>query len=281
MKTLLFFLSLMSIYSINTRSADTVINIKADTLLNVAYGNYAAQQMDIYLPANRSSSLTGSLVLLHGGGWTNGSRHSLSNYIDSFKTRLPGYAIFNVDYRLISSNINFNTQESDIKAAVDFITAYSDTYNISKQKLALVGVSAGAHLALLQAYKNASPQVAAVIDFFGPADLSAMYYNPWNAMIPDLMKSFLGGTPETNTAYKDLSPVNFVTRTTPPTLIFHGRQDYLVSISQSEALQQKLQQAGVVNKLVIYPNAGHGWIGNTLSDSFDKIEDFLKGSGLL
>ena len=142
---------------------------------------------------------TESLILLHGGGWNSGSRHSLSNYIDSFKTRMPGYAIFNVDYRLVSSTINFTTQENDIKTAVDFIISHANEYNINVDKLVLVGVSAGAHLALLQAYKNTSPKIAAVVDFFGPADLSAMYYNPWNDMIPHLMESFIGGTPETST----------------------------------------------------------------------------------
>ena len=107
----------------------------------------------------------------------------------------------------------------------------------------MIGVSAGAHLALLQAYKNTSPKIAAVIDFFGPADLTAMYYKPWNTMIPNLMESFIGGTPDNNTAYRDLSPVNFINTATPPTLIFHGMQDYLVNISQSQALQRKLQQA--------------------------------------
>ena len=95
-------------------------------------------------------------------------------------------------------------------------------------------------------------------------------------MIPHLMESFIGGRPETNSDYKNLSPVSFINKTTPPTLIFHGRQDHLVDISQSQSLQQKLQTAGVVNKLVVYNNAGHGWFGSTLSDSFDKIVTFVK-----
>ncbi len=264
----------MTVYSFNADAAS--VPVATDNFLNVAYGNDAAQRMDIYLPDNRSSAQTKSLILLHGGGWKSGSRHSLSNYIDSFKMRLPDYAIFNVDYRLVSSVTNIKNQEDDIKTAVDFIVAHAGEYKINTNKLILLGVSAGAHLALLQAYKNTSPKMAAVVDFFGPADLSAMYSNPWNDMIPGLMESFLGGTPETNPAYKNLSPVNFINAQSPPTLIFHGKQDYMVNISQSQTLQKKLQQAGVANKLVVYNNAGHGWYGATLSDSFDKIEAFLQ-----
>jgi acetyl esterase/lipase len=277
MKTHSLLFLLMSIYSINTQVTGMPLsNIEADTFLNVAYGNNALQRMDVYLPENRSAQQTPSLILLHGGGWNSGSRHSLAAYIDSFKTRMPNYAIFNVDYRLISSNINFAAQETDIKNAVDFIVAHSSSYNINANKLVLVGVSAGAHLAMLQAYKNTSPKIAAVIDFFGPADLVAMYQNPWNGMIPQLMESIIGGTPQTNNLYHDLSPVSFINAGSPPTLIFHGKQDYIVDVSQSQLLQQKLQQAGVTNKLVVYPNAGHGWFGNTLSDSFDKVEVFLQ-----
>jgi dipeptidyl aminopeptidase/acylaminoacyl peptidase len=94
-------------------------------------------------------------------------------------------------------------------------------------------------------------------------------------MIPHLMESAIGGTPQTNDDYRQLSPVSFINADTPPTLIFHGKQDYVVDVSQSQRLQTRLQQAGIKHKLVIYPNAGHGWFGNTLSDSFDKMELFL------
>lgn len=255
-------------------------NAKADTFLNVAYGKDAQQQMDIFLPATRPAQATPALILLHGGGWNRGSRHSLSAYIDSFKTRMPNFAIINVDYRLVAEDVHFTDQEADIKTAVDFITAHASTYNINTNKLVMVGVSAGAHLALLQSYKNTSPNIAGVIDFFGPADLAAMYQNPWNAMIPSLMEAAIGGTPETSRLYYNLSPVSFINASTPPTLIFHGRQDKLVDISQSQILQQQLQKAGVKNKLVVYANAGHGWFGSTLSDSFDKIELFLKEVGV-
>jgi acetyl esterase/lipase len=238
-----------------------LIGPAAETLTNVAYGKYAMQRMDVYLPDNRSADTTKSIILIHGGGWNSGSRHSFTSYIDSFKRRMPGYAIFNVD----------------IKTAIDFITIHAGTYKINAGGLVLLGVSAGAHLPLLQAYKHNSPKIAAVIDFFGPTDLTEMYNKPWNAMIPHALETLIGGTPQTNgAAYRNSSSVSFISAATPPTLIFHGRQDYIVNISQSQLLHQKLQQAGIADKLVIYSNAGHGWSGATLSDSFDKIEAFLQ-----
>ncbi len=266
----------MSVFTIYAGTSAIPQPGAADTLLNVAYGDNAAQRMDIYLPASRSADKTKSLILIHGGGWTDGSRHSLGSYIDSFKNRIPGYAIFNLDYRLIKGSTGFSAQESDIKTAIDFITTHADKYEINSGKLVLLGVSAGGHLALLQAYKNPSPKIAAVIDFFGPTDLTTMYNKPWNPLIPHLLETLVGGSPQSNAAgYSNISPVSFINAATPPTLIFHGKQDYIVNISQSQLLHQKLEQAGVLSRLIEY-NAGHGWYGNTLSDSFDKIEVFLK-----
>jgi acetyl esterase/lipase len=197
--------------------------------------------------------------------------------VDSLKKRMPDHAIFNVDYRLVSDDVHFTDQEVDIKAAIDFIAAHAQEYEINKGKIVLLGVSAGGHLALLQAYKNASPKIAAVIDFFGPTDLITMYNKPWSYIIPGLLQTLIGGTPQTNPdGYRDASPVSFINASMPPTLIFQGRQDPIVNVSQSQLLQQLLNLSAVKNKLVIYDREGHGWDSSVLSDSFDKIELFLK-----
>jgi acetyl esterase/lipase len=268
----------MSVFSTKPATAGTsVTNPSAEIRMNVAYGTDVSQHMDIYLPANRSAAKTKSLILIHGGGWSSGSRHNFTSYLDSFKRRMPDYAIFNVDYRLVTPRTVFPAQENDIKAALEFITAHAAAYRVNTSGFVLLGVSAGAHLALLQAYKNASPKIAAVIDFFGPTDLTVMYNKPWNVLIPDLLRNLIGGTPQTNASgYRNSSPVSFINPATPPTLIFQGKQDYIVDISQSELLHQKLKQAGVINKMVVYKNAGHGWYGETLRDSFDKIGAFLE-----
>lgn len=267
----------MPLISMKTTGAFANESSDGEKLMNVSYGTAPGQQMDIYLPANRNVSTTHSIILIHGGAWSSGSRKTFNHHVDSFLNRLPGYAIFNVDYRLVTSVTLFPAQENDIKAAVDFISANAERYQINRDKLILLGVSAGGHLALLQAYKNNTPKVAAVIDFFGPSDLEIMYKKPWHPMIPFLLQNLLGGSPETSMqAYRNASPVNFISTTSPPTLIFHGRKDRTVNISQSELLQKKLQATGIKNKLVVYDRAAHGWYGALLSDSYDKIESFLK-----
>jgi len=129
----------------------------------------------------------------------------------------------------------------------------------------------------LQAYKYHDPEIKAVIDFFGPTDLVAMYHKPWHPLVPYALQMITGTTPAVNPdLYKQSSPVNFVTSSTTPTLIFHGGTDNIVDVSQSKGLKSKLEKAGVLHELIIYPKERHGWRGSNLTHSFNHIEAFLK-----
>jgi acetyl esterase/lipase len=247
------------------------------TILDVSYGKDTAQRMDIYLPANRSVDATKSIILIHGGGWNSGSKNDFLTYIDSFRKRMPDYAIFNLDYRLVNGNNLFPTQEHDVKSAMDFIVSNSSAYHINKNKLVLLGASAGGHLALLQGYKYNTPKVAAIVDFFGPTDLLAMFEKPWHPYVPFVLQMITGTTPMQNPSlYQHSSPINYVSTHSAPTLILHGSNDNIVNVSQSKSLKAKLDQVGITNELVIYQGKSHGWNGATLSNSFDRIESFLK-----
>jgi len=249
---------------------------KSVTMLDVSYGSNAQQKMDVYLPAGRSTATTKVIIMIHGGGWNSGDKADFNAYVDSLKKREPTYAIFNINYRLANAPDIFPAQEQDVKAAVEFIYGKRSEYGIS-DKFVLIGASAGAHLALLQAYKITSPVKAkAVVDFFGPADLIEMYNNPTTPLVPLLLNAVTGGNPTTSNAiYTQSSPINFVTAQSPPTIVLHGGADIVVSVSQSVFLNAKLATSGVTRQYVYYPAEGHGWVGANLTDSFNKIQAFL------
>lgn len=251
------------------------------TVLNVEYGTNPSQKMDIYLPPGRQTTTTKIIVMIHGGGWVIGDKSDFTEYVDTLKRRLPGYAIFNINYRLATGISNyFPTQENDVKAAIEFIYGKRNEYQISN-KYILLGASAGSHLALLQSYKYSSPiKVKAVVDFFGPIDLVDMYNYPASASAPpSALVAVIGATPTTNPAlYQQSSPITFVNVQSPATIIFQGGADPLVSPSQSLALKNKLQSMGVVHQYFLYPTEKHGWTGAPLTDSFDKIVQFLSAN---
>ena len=282
-RIVLFIIPTLIFFSCKKSDTDIIpappVPITASTQLNVAYGTDPLQKMDIYLPADRSTATTKLLIMIHGGGWNTMDKADLTQYVDTMRKRLPTYAIININYRLATTPLTtFPTQENDVKAAIEFIFSKKSDLLIS-DKFVLLGVSAGAHLALLHAYKYSSPvKIKAVVDFFGPADMAAMYNDPASVFAPpaSIAQLFNGATPTTNpTAYAQSSPINFVTIQSTPTIILHGGTDPLVKVSQATALRGKLLMAAVPNQYVFYPTEGHGWLGANLTDSFDKIQAFL------
>jgi acetyl esterase/lipase len=194
--------------------------------------------------------------------------------------RLPGYAFANVNYRLYNLNSGSNkfpAQENDVEAAIRFLIEKSPEYKISQTK-ALLGASAGGHLALLQGYKaGRSLNIYAVVSFFGPTDLTELYNNPGNPGIPFLLNAITGTSPSQNKQlYQQSSPLHFVNGKSPATLLLQGGRDILVPENQSVLLRNKLKDLGVAHQYIYYPNEGHGWRGDNLNDSLDKVAAFLK-----
>lgn len=246
---------------------------------NVAYGEAAAQKMDVYLPANRSAK-TPVIVLIHGGAWMNGDKSSFNEAVSALQKRLPEYAIFNINYRLATyhgQNV-WPTQMDDVSSAVQFIKDKSAEYIIDPGSMVMMGASSGAHLGMLQAYKfNTDNSVRAVVDLFGPTDLAYIFTEAPYPPVRLMLNLFLKGTPDTNPdAYRGASPLHQVTKQSPPTIIFHGEADNTVPIVQSEELYKKLQEAGVKSEFVRYQNEGHSWRGKNLEDTYDKLVSFLR-----
>lgn len=252
-------------------------SLAAVNFLDVSYGNNAQQTLDVYLPANRNEK-TRLVIIIHGGGWSAGDKKDFNNFIAEFQKRLPGYALANLNYRLVTADGNyFPTQENDINSAIQFLKSKTNDYSIS-QDYVYVGISAGAHLALLQGYKHSDVlQPKGIVSFFGPVDLERLYKNS-DASIPDQLKYIMNATLDVDpNIFYESSPINFVTPRSAPTLMLHGDKDMLVPIEQAFMLQHKLDENGVFNRLVVYPGQGHGWEGTDLTDSFFQVEAFIKG----
>ena len=259
-----------------------VLNPNAEvTLTDVAYASTNTQQnMDVYLPAGRSMLTTYTVIMIHGGSWSGGDKSDFNTDIPNLKPLLGNYAIFNLNYRLANgTTVLLQQQLNDIDAAINFIYSNATKYSINTNKIAIMGASAGAHLTLLKCYKaNTDGKIKAVVDLFGPTDMAWMYNShPVASLTQPIIVNVMGGTPASSaTAYTNGSPINFVTATVPPTIIFHGTADPVVPISESIKLQAKLQLAGVTNQYVTYTGESHGWTGANLTDTYTKAFAFIK-----
>ncbi len=243
--TVLFFATFQSCKKTEQNPASsTQLDLK-----HVLYGIDTAQNMDVYLPAGRDTINTKWLLFVHGGSWASGDKNDFNETIGSIRGQLPDFAFFNINYRFALGGINiYPTQLNDVQAAIDFIRSKHNEYHINPNKIVVAGASAGAQLALLQAYKyNDLGYIKAVIDLFGPTDLNDLYYNhpvPQEAQF--VLQNYLGTTPNINPLiYLQASPINYVTAQTVPTKIFHGTADEVVPIAQSLVLKAKLDLPGL------------------------------------
>jgi acetyl esterase/lipase len=254
---------------------NTVENLAKEDRTDLRYGSHVSQTLDVYLPADRGVH-TKTIVFVHGGFWIGGDKEELADIAKQFRDR--GYAAISINYRLANTAENHihPAQVNDLGDAITFIQGKADEWDISGDKLALAGASAGGHIALLYSYAyDTGNDVETVISLAGPTNLANMQNaSPQQAQV---VRWFLGADASTSAAvYQQASPVNHVAATSKPTLLLHGRQDVIVPYQQSVELKAKLDQFGIKNELVTYENLGHESDLNAVPGLIETIEEWLK-----
>lgn len=254
-------------------SVDIVVSERSD-LSDLQYGNHPAQTVDVYLPENRNSQ-TKAIIFIHGGFWFGGDKAEMSAMARQFRDK--GYATASVNYRLSGTPENniHPAQVSDLGEVIKFIQGKSADWNISVKDVALVGASAGGHLALLYTYAyNTGGDVKTVVSLAGPTNL----VNMPNASIQQklVVRWFLGDVAENiPSVYQQASPISHVTSISRPTLLLHGKLDVIVPYEQSLELKTRLDQFEVKNKLVTYQNLGHDAGFNEVPGLVAECENWL------
>ena len=164
----------------------------------------------------------------------------------------------------------------DIKSAVNLMVNNKNNFNIS-DTIALWGNSAGAHLALQYTYTtNNAGNIKCVADVYGPAKINdwEWYKSVFPLNVKDIFTK-LSGSGWDAELYKNLSPIETVTSTSKPTIIFHGNLDFVVPIYQSQWFKSKLDQLGVPNEYHEYTDF-HGFTVENNSDCVNKTVAFFK-----
>ncbi len=251
-------------------------NLPAQDLMNVSYGTDPLQKMDVYLPAGRNDD-TKVFILVHGGGWSGGSKAEFNYVVPILKSQFPNYAIVNMNYRLATmESPAFPKQIQDIEKVVDHIK--SANYNISSN-IAFIGASAGAHLSMLYSYKyDTNDDVKAVCTIVGPTDFTDPAYMT-NPMFSYGAYYLIGNVnwQENPEIIAEVSPALHVSSDSPPTIMFYGGQDPLIPVTQATRLKEKLDQYGVYNEYYLYQNGGHGnWNAATMIDFQSKLIGFFR-----
>ena len=251
----------------------TVLEFRQE--LNVSYGNDSDQVFDIYLPAGRTLT-TKVMILVHGGGWTSGDKADMNLLKDLIRQDLPNIAIVNINYRLADENNSpFPMQIDDISSVMNHLKNNQNDYVISDD-IGFIGTSAGAHLSMLWSYAFDSENVTQMVcSIVGPTNFTdPAYLESQDPLLEELINIY--GIDPSIEFLELVSPYHQVTASAPPTILFYGGQDPLIPTSQGVDMEVRLSQLGVVNEFTLYPDAGHGWIGLELIDTWTKLKLFTE-----
>jgi len=204
-------------------------------------------KLDIYHKKNISDA-TPLIIFIHGGAWKKGDKHDYWPYLIPYAEK--GYITATIQYRLTDVAI-YPAQLNDVISAINWLQEHAEEYHIDKNKIALVGGSAGGHLAMMAAYSDPSLNIKGIVNLYGPSDLTTPYAREIASVQRLIGKSY----EEVPEIYKMASPVTYISKDMPPTLTFQGTLDELVPYEQSDNLDKKIKEAGAVS----YYHKLKGW----------------------
>ena len=260
------------------------VRATAGVLRDVVYAErpgYRPLSLDLHLPAAAASGPAPPVVVLvHGGGWRQGSRRTFvpgRTEAETFgRLTARGWAVVAVDYRL-SGEATFPAPLDDVRDALRWVRDVGGPeHGLDAARTALWGESAGGHLAALAALAG-DPVVRAVVDWYGPSDLTVLPQEPEPGGGPTREEALLGGpVAAAPAAARAASPAHQVRAGAPPFLLAHGTADSFVPYGQSELFAARLRAAGVQVELQTVPGAEHMWRGvDDLDTVFAPALDFL------
>ncbi|HET7559207.1 MAG TPA: alpha/beta hydrolase [Limnochordia bacterium] len=232
---------------------------------HVRYGMAGGHELrlDLYLPDERAQHRP-LLMIIHGGAWYLGDKRDYGlNAVYAERAAAAGMPAVSVNYRY-SSMAPFPAQLDDLRAALGWIGANAERLGIDAGRIALLGASAGGHLASLLALtvgrsagSEGAPTIRAVVSFCGPQDLTGIAYGT-RAEAADSVRRLIGGPPETHAeAYRQASPLFHVHPGAPAFLFIHGELDPGVPIDQAERMHAALAAQRVPSRLIRVRNGAH------------------------
>jgi len=246
---------------------------------------------DLWQPPEGTPPTGLGIVFLHSGGWQSMDKDCYTRPFFHYLAG-QGHTILDVSYRQ-AFETDMAGITADVKRAVAWMKSKAAGLGVDPDRIALMGGSAGGHLALLAAYTPNDPRfdppdlggidtsVCGVVSYYGLPDLRGLHLESsrgsagWLAKLgyitgfvaregymdtPELAKRLFGGLPE---AVKGVaahySPVTHARPGCPPTMQLQGTHDHILNLEDARRLHAILNKAGVPSVLVELPQAEHAF----------------------
>lgn len=228
------------------------------------------------------------IVHFHSGDWHSGSKESAADAA-AYWAIYQGYALVNVGYRL-ADEATWPAQLHDAKAAIRFLRANADQYQLDASRILAWGHASGGHLAQMLAATNGNPsaedramghgetssEVQGVASWYGVSDITAMA--PGSRDAADGLLGYPAYQGETGL---EASPVARVDDDFPPILLVHGTNDQVIPFEQSARMAIRVNAATGREqaRLNLLINGGHGDSHiarpEVMADSLDFVDTIL------
>jgi acetyl esterase/lipase len=249
--------------------------VEEDVVIGMVSG--LALVMDVHTP-QRSNGF--GIVAIPGSGWQRPMAYDAAPLSKSPRTVgllagplvEAGYTVFLLNHRA-SPRFQFPAPLEDVQRAVRFIRYHAGDYGIDPTRIGAWGSSSGGHLAQMLGLKDgagdaedldpvnqASAKVQTVVTWYAPTELASISTPTGIRATTQLIGRAPLGAPTSieSRMYREASPVTFVSRDDPPTLLVHGDADAVVPYDQSELMRDALTGSGVATRLIRVPGGGHG-----------------------
>ena len=216
-------------------------------------------RMDAHIP--QGPGPFAAVILVHGGGWSGGSKQAA--FIKPLFPVLDGSGLawFSIDYRL-SPKYRHPAAAEDVEQAIRYVKTHAGEFRVDPNRLALMGESAGGHLAgLVGLHHKPDTGVAAVVPFYGAFDLEALLVA--KGEVSRGYTNFLGVSDlseKSRAVLREASAATYVKPGAPPFLLIHGTKDEAVPYDQSVRFAAQLKAAGVPCDFYTVQNGIHGVI---------------------
>jgi acetyl esterase/lipase len=239
-------------------------------------------KLDLYLPSKEGFT---TVVFTYGGGWQKGTRKSVVTIGESFQKL--GYGCALLSHRLGPAE-KFPAQAEDVAAGFAWVKANIAKRGGDPKKVVLAGHSSGAHLSLLIAsdpqylavHKLTPKDVFGVVGLSTPTDLEPRDNKSGfgDALMGGRGADTFGRDPK---VLKDASPIRYLTKDLPPTLLVVGEKDFPMLEADAKVYAEKAKAAGV--EVTVYSAQGKDHMGVVAAvreekdPVREKVVEFLAG----
>lgn len=189
---------------------------------NITYGENG-QKLDLYTPKGTNIPV---ILYVHGGGWSGGNKENVSAK-PAFFTK-NGYAFISINYRL-HPKASYEEMAQDVVTALRWVYENADTYHLDREKINLMGHSAGGHLIMLvgtnpkylQANNLSTDIIHSLVDLDGPVDLESFIQRlpSYKKVFGENRNEWAAASPITYAVRKKIPPSFLITRDQNPSTL--------------------------------------------------------------